>query len=88
MKLCEAFNVINSKFGANRVSLISSWGDEAVEFGIVGFGRFELRFAAYQKIEVVEVGVTSSIFHSKNSEWLTAIATGKVRNADGKMVAK
>ncbi len=80
-KLCEAFNRINSKFGANRVKLIGLFG--LMRFEISGFGTFVMT-ERHGGIRVTESNEVFSLSH--NSMWLEAIANGKSRDEAGNMV--
>lgn len=85
-KLCEAFNRINSKFGANRVKLHDIDTDpdypyEEIFFELVGFGHFRMK-GDRLTVECSE----GDYSRSACSQWLEAIANGKIRDEAGNMV--
>lgn len=90
-KLCEAFNRINQKFGANRVKVLY-FDTYSVRIQISGWGMFNIHLTDSSECEVNEcfwpVGQPRRIkvCRTPNSEWLTAIANGKIRDEAGNMV--
>jgi hypothetical protein len=90
-KLCEAFNRINSKFGANRVKVLYL-DSFSIRLQIAGWGMFNIHLTETLDCEVNEcfwpVGQPRQIkvYRTPNSQWLTAIANGKVRDEAGNMI--
>ncbi len=83
-KLCEAFNRINSKFGANRVKLTGCrFGP--LSFNIEGLGSFSMheRHGGVHVHERINGALNE---FSPRTRWLEAIANGKVRDEAGNMV--
>jgi hypothetical protein len=90
--LCEAFNRINSKFGANRVK-VRYCTNNGMRIQIVGLGMFNIGWS----FDLISIECTECFWPSgrpqqiraystPNSNWLEAIANGKVRDSDGNMV--
>lgn len=84
-KLCEAFNRINSRFGANRVKVVYL-EPRTITVQIVELGKFEFGLGTRSVLCLEVEPSKETVRMTHNSQWLEAIANGKTRDEAGNMV--
>lgn len=85
IKLCQAFNHVNQRFGSNRVKLIAIDPNGHLDFHIDGFAGFSMCYVDGH-ISVMEF-TRDGYRSTASAQWIAAIATGKRRDEQGNMVA-